>query len=90
MTEQSNVVSRSEYNDIKMKYMGLAQVLVAKHNQLVGALAMLGEEIDDEAIDQMTMVADDFNATSEVFEMVQNGGGTFAIFTKDQDESSDG
>jgi hypothetical protein len=90
MSDQSNVVSRSEYNDIKMKYLGLAQVVVAKHNQLVGSLAMSGEEIDDEAIDQMTMIADHFNTVSSVYAMVQNGGGTFAIFTKDQIEGSDG
>lgn len=84
MTEQSNVVPRSEYNDIKMKYLGVAQVLVEKHNAVVEQIRWTGMKPSSEITEQMEMIADDFNRISELYEMVPNGNGTFAIFEKSQ------
>ena len=62
----------------KLKYIGVVQILLEKHNRL----CRLGAEFDDEEINQMQAIAADFNKDSTSLEMQPAGGCKWAIFDK--------
>ena len=71
---------------LKMQYLGAVQLIVQKHNSLNSQLRMRGEQMDDDSLSTMEMVAQDFNATSEVFNMYIQSDGSAIIVERDNDE----